>query len=68
MTLADYRNLGLANAVVRAFNRRCLEQNVVPLWDCFVNNTASMALRKSAGFKPLGEPYPVFTFRREQES
>ncbi len=63
-TLPAYRNLGLAKAVVRLFNQRCLAQNVLPLWDCFTNNTASMALCKSAGFIPLGEPYPFFTINR----
>lgn len=64
LTLPAYRHLGLAKAVVRLFNQRCLSQNVLPLWDCFTNNTASMALCQSAGFVPLGEPYPFFTINR----
>ena len=56
-----YRHLGLAKAVVRLFNQSCLAQNVLPLWDCFTNNTASMALCQSVGFVPLGEPYSFFT-------
>ena len=64
LTLPAYRHLGLAKAVVRLFNQRCLAQNVLPLWDCFTNNTASMALCQSAGFVPLGEPYPFFTINR----
>lgn len=63
-TLPAYRHLGLAKAVVHMFNQRCLEQNVLPLWDCFTNNTASMALCQSTGFAPLGDPYPFFTINR----
>lgn len=64
LTLPVYRHLGLAKAVVLAFNKRCLAQNLLPLWDCFTNNTASMALGHSTGFKPLGIPYPFFTINR----
>lgn len=64
LTLPAFRHLGLAKAVVRLFNQRCLAQNVLPLWDCFTNNTASMALCQSTGFVPLGEPYPFFTINR----
>ncbi|WP_332742565.1 GNAT family N-acetyltransferase [Hydrogenophaga sp.] len=64
LTLPAYRHLGLAKAAVRMFNQRCLAQNVMPLWDCFTNNTASMGLCQSVGFLPLGEPYPFFTINR----
>lgn len=64
LTLPAYRHLGLAKAVVRLFNQRCLDQNVLPLWDCFTNNSASMALCQSIGFAPLGDPYPFFTINR----
>jgi hypothetical protein len=61
MTLPVYRRLGLARAVVQLFNQRCLAHNVLPLWDCFTNNTASMAVCQSTGFVPLGAAYPFFT-------
>jgi hypothetical protein len=64
LTVPVYRHLGLAKAVVRIFNQRCLEQNVLPLWDCFTNNAASMALCQSTGFVPLGDPYPFYTINR----
>jgi GNAT superfamily N-acetyltransferase len=64
MTLPAYQHLGLAKAVVRVFNQRYLARNVCPLWDCFTNNSASMALGKSAGFVPLGAAYPFFTIDR----
>jgi hypothetical protein len=64
LTLPAYRHQGLSKAVVHLFNRRCLEQNVLPLWDCFTNNAASMALCQSSGFVPLGDPYSFFTINR----
>lgn len=64
LTLPAYRRLGLAKTVVRLFNQHSLAQNVLPLWDCFTNNTASMALCQSVGFVPLGDPYPFFTINR----
>ncbi|MDM0028694.1 GNAT family N-acetyltransferase [Variovorax saccharolyticus] len=64
LTLPAYRHLGLAKSVVHAFIRRCLAQALQPLWDCFTNNAASMALCRTTGFVPLGEPYPFFTINR----
>lgn len=64
MTLPTYRHLGLAKAVVQMFNARCLAQHLLPLWDCFTNNDASLALCRSSGFVPLGDPYPFFTINR----
>lgn len=64
LTLPAFRHLGLAKAVVHLFNERCLSQNVQPLWDCFTNNAASMALCQSAGFVPASDPYAFFTINR----
>lgn len=64
VTLPSYRHLGLGKAVVSLFNDRCLAQNILPLWDCFTNNAASMALCESTGFVPTGDPYPFFTINR----
>lgn len=64
LTLSTYRHLGLGKAVVSLFNQHCLAQNVLPLWDCFTNNIASMALCKSTGFVPMCEPYPFLTINR----
>ncbi len=64
LTLPVYRHLGIAKAVVLVFNQRCLEQNLLPLWDCFTNNSASMALCRSTGFIPLSDPYSFYTISR----
>lgn len=64
LTLPEYRHLGLGKLVVTLFNTRCLEQGLLPLWDCFTNNAGSMALCKSAGFVPTNAAYPFFTFNK----
>lgn len=64
LTLPQYRHLGIAKGLVSLFNDHCLAQDLLPLWDCFTNNMASMALCNSMGFVPLGEPYPFFTINR----
>jgi len=64
MTLPAFQHLGLAKAAVRRFSQRCTSHGLLPLWDCFTNNTASMALCRSTGFVPLGDPYPFFTINR----
>jgi hypothetical protein len=64
VTLPQFRQFGLARLAVSRFNQLCVEQNIVPLWDCFTNNHASMALCRTSGFVPLGEPYCFFTINR----
>jgi hypothetical protein len=64
LTLPSYRQLGLAKAVVLKFNQQCLKQNILPLWDCFTNNAASMGLCQATGFVSMGDPYPFFTINR----
>lgn len=64
LTLSPFRHLGLGRAVAHSFNQDCIARNVMPLWDCFINNTASIALSRSVGFLPLGDPYPFYTITR----
>jgi GNAT superfamily N-acetyltransferase len=64
MTLPAYRQLGLGKIVVAAFNERAIASDVLPLWDCFTNNAASMSLCRASGFIPTGDPYPFFTINR----
>ena len=64
LTLSPFRNLGLGKAVTHYFTQSCIARNVMPVWDCFTNNTASMALSQSVGFLPLGDPYPFYTVSR----
>lgn len=61
LTLLPFRHLGLGKAVAHSFVQNCIERNVMPLWDCFTNNAASIALSQSVGFLPIGDPYPFFT-------
>lgn len=64
LTLPEYRHLGLGKLVVTLFKKRCLEQGLLPLWDCFTNNVGSMALCKSTGFIPTHAAYPFFTINK----
>lgn len=64
LTLPAYRHRGLAKVLVQLFSQRCRAQNILPLWDCFTNNTASMALCQSTGFVALAEPYAFFTISK----
>lgn len=64
LTLPEFRHLGAARLAVMVFVKRCFEQSLHPLWDCFSNNAGSVQLCLSAGFAPRGEPYPFFTLSK----
>ncbi len=64
LTLPEYRNRGLAKLAVMNFVKRCFELSLTPLWDCFANNSASVRLSKSIGFRESNEPYPFFTINK----
>lgn len=64
ITLDEYRGRGLARLVASHFMKRCLEQSVSPLWDCYTNNSGSMALARSLGFYAPCRPYLFYTISR----
>ncbi|TGB03559.1 GNAT family N-acetyltransferase [Halobacillus salinus] len=45
-----HRGKGLATVVSEAFIHHCLEQGLVPRWDCDVSNSASIKLAEKVGF------------------
>ena len=63
-TRPEHQRRGLGKLAVAHFVRRCLDRALVPLWDCFTNNAASIQLSRSIGFTPKGAPYPFFTISR----
>ncbi|BCA94975.1 hypothetical protein TUM19329_13360 [Legionella antarctica] len=65
LTLPEYRNLGLGKQAVNHFVLRCFDLSLIPLWDCFTNNSGSMMLCKSIGFYPITDPYPFFTINKK---
>jgi GNAT superfamily N-acetyltransferase len=65
LTLPEYRNRGAGKFAVTHFVKRCFEQSLQPLWDCFTNNTGSMRLCRSIGFTATHPPYPFFTINRQ---
>ncbi len=64
LTLPEFRELGLGKITVMHFVKRCFEQSLQPLWDCFSNNAGSMQLCRSVGFHAPRPPYPFFTINR----
>ena len=60
-TAPEARRSGLGKAVVTAFAQGCRSAGVTPVWDCFTNNSGSMALARSCGFLPAGPAYPFYT-------
>ncbi|MGE7919143.1 GNAT family N-acetyltransferase [Viridibacillus sp. NPDC093762] len=58
-THADYRGKGLASINAKAFINHCLENNIMPRWDCEILNNASIKLAEKLGFgKPI--KYSIF--------
>lgn len=64
LTLPEFRNLGAGKFAVVHFMKSCFEQSLLPLWDCFANNTGSMQLAGAVGFVVDRPPYPFFTINR----
>jgi GNAT superfamily N-acetyltransferase len=65
LTLPEFRNLGAGKFAVKRFVKRCFEQSLIPLWDCFTNNSGSMQLCRSVGFSATHPPYPFYTIDRQ---
>lgn len=55
ITLPDYRGQGLARATVRAMSAAAIARGYEPQYRCQLDNTASVALAKTAGFRLFGE-------------
>lgn len=60
-----YRHNNYAKMVVNSFVNHCRQQNIIPLWDCFHNNEASMGLAKSVGFEEIELPYDFYTINMD---
>jgi RimJ/RimL family protein N-acetyltransferase len=56
------RGRGLGIAVGRAFVEACLAAGILPTWDCFAANEASMRLAARLGFTPARR-YPMLSFK-----
>lgn len=63
-TLPEARNKGLGKLVAYDCIQTALGRGMIPNWDCYTNNDASMRLASSLGFQPAGAPYPFFTIAR----
>ncbi|RJS54804.1 GNAT family N-acetyltransferase [Bacillus subtilis] len=58
-TLEEYRGMGLAYCAGSKFIEFCLENGIIPNWDCDVCNKSSITLAAKLGFKPVTE-YSIF--------
>ncbi|MFD4929749.1 GNAT family N-acetyltransferase [Peribacillus butanolivorans] len=58
-THEDYRGQGLASSIVKTFIDHCLENDIIPRWDCDILNKSSIKLAGKSGF---GNPvqYSIF--------
>jgi RimJ/RimL family protein N-acetyltransferase len=50
-TSMPYRRRGLARLTAGAFIENCLERNLNPVWGCWPENVASLALARDLGFE-----------------
>jgi hypothetical protein len=50
-TKAELRNYGLGKVVASRFINMCLKKHILPNWDCYTNNKASLNLAMALGFK-----------------
>ncbi|OMC83306.1 GNAT family N-acetyltransferase [Viridibacillus sp. FSL H8-0123] len=58
-THEDYRGQGLAAINAKAFINHCLENNIMPHWDCDILNNASIKLAGKLGFRQPNK-YSIF--------
>lgn len=54
-TFEQYRGKNLAKIAASAFIMKCKINNIIPNWDCFADNIASVKIAQSLGFKITDE-------------
>lgn len=59
----QFRRKGYAEALSRAFIRACHEKKLLPKWDCYYQNEASLALARKLGFV-VKHQYPLIFITR----
>lgn len=55
VTKKEYRSQGFATIVCSAFIKFCVEDGIMPLWDCDAGNESSKKLAEKLGFKCIDE-------------
>ncbi|WP_424237564.1 GNAT family N-acetyltransferase [Bhargavaea ginsengi] len=61
-TLEEHQGKKLAQKVARAFVEECLEQGLVPYWDCMESNKPSVAVAENLGFRNVFD-YKGYEFK-----
>ncbi|MFS0786692.1 GNAT family N-acetyltransferase [Shouchella sp. 1P09AA] len=60
-TKASHRGQGLAESCARAYVNECVSRNVLPYWDCMIENKPSIALARKLGCQKV-QQYTGYTF------
>ncbi|HLA09005.1 MAG TPA: GNAT family N-acetyltransferase [Pyrinomonadaceae bacterium] len=63
VTDPEFRSSGLGYCAAQELIRECLRRQIIPSWDCFVDNLSSMKLAAKLGFTPLTS-YPFYSFNK----
>ena len=53
LTKEDHRNRGLAKFAVAGFVNNCINKNIIPNWDCFEENEASLKTARRLFFEEV---------------
>lgn len=61
VTDPEFRGSGLGCCVAQELIRQCLSREIVPTWDCFLDNIGSMRLAEKLEFTSLIN-YPFYSF------
>ncbi len=60
-THSDFRGKALASVAVAAFLEACINQQIIPNWDCFTSNIPSLKLARKFNFIPQ-KTYKLLSF------
>jgi len=55
MTVEEHQHRGLGTVLATTFIDHCVENGLIPGWDCWTKNEASVALAERLGFEPRVE-------------
>lgn len=61
VTAHEYRGQQLGTACAQRFIKECMSRGIMPTWDCFANNIASLRLAARLGFEEVRR-YPLYSF------
>lgn len=63
-TEEKHRGKGLGKIIAAAFINQCLQLNLIPNWDCFEENIASLNTARNLGFKLISQYKLISIFKK----